>query len=232
MYISSKDLVSKYSLIPPSATPHSWIAKKRNIWSNALSHEGIFIRAFSVCHLSHSIQPLPPHFLSTHCLIQSWPPLEASRGHFIGSFTMHNSTSSGTCKCLNSTLQHFTGSKPTTHTQRWPAGSESAGGRETIWAHEHSTAPRLAMIVIGDFWVPKGRQPAPQLCLPHFYSIIFPDKVALVTGILISEMSCFELSGCPFQSGGLLQSRGNYHCLVDLLRMEDFSYQSVNRWET
>lgn len=160
-----KDLDSKYSLAPPSVTPHFWIAKKRNVWSNAHSHEDIFIRAFSVCHLSYSMQLLPPHFLSMHCLIQSCPPWMLQEDILSDQlFTLHKSTSSGMCECLSSTLQHFIGSKPTTHAQRWPIGPESARGRETEYMNIQQLQGwrlTLARIISGDFWGPKERHPAP-----------------------------------------------------------------------
>lgn len=66
---------------------------------------------------------------------------------------------------------------------------------------------------------PKSRA-SPKVHQPHSYNIIFPIQEGLITDILTSEilpLSYHPVKGCrvyPFQSGGLLQGRGYYYCLV------------------
>lgn len=109
-----------------------------------------------------------------------------------------------------------------------PAGTEAAEGREIVWIHEHSTAPRLELmlvmistLVMVICEVPKSTPPPPaiptqllQHCIPWLGSLDnwYPN----------TRESFFELRGGPFQGGGLLQGRDYCYCLLDWLVLESF----------
>lgn len=147
-------------------------------------------------------------------------------------FTTSKTTSSSMCECLNSTLQHFTGSKPTPYAQRI-ANRPRGCRRKRNWMLEHLTAVglkcTLVIIISGDLWDAEERHPTPTAMSALFLQCNIPWPGNLVSDILTSEMPSLSERCFPFQSGGLLPGRHYYYCLVRLLGLESFIL--LSKWK-